>query len=79
MGFKATGQIPQNETVLGVPNAPALSVGGHRWPCWMCGAGSHEAFLRLGVFSAQWCYLLVVKLDTKAQTQVLKVPRVKAP
>ena len=77
MGFKATGPIPQNKNTLEVLNAPALYLGIHRWSCWTRGIGLHEALVRPGMFLAQWYYLLVVKLDTKAQTQVLKVPPVK--
>lgn len=73
MGFKATGK-----NTLGVLNVPALYLGIHRWPCWTRGIGMHEAVVRPGMFLAQWFYLLVLKLNTKAQAQVLKTPSVKA-
>lgn len=78
MGFKATGQIPRNKNTLGVLNAPVPYLGIHCWPCWTCGIDLCEALVRSGVFLAQWYYLLGVKLDTKAQTQVLEVSSVKA-
>lgn len=78
MGFKKTGQISQNKNTLMVLNAPTLYLGIHRWPCWMCAICLHEALVRPGMFLAQWYYLLVVKLDSKAQTPALRVPSVKA-
>jgi len=78
MGCKATGQIPQNKNTLRVINVPAVCLGIHRWLCWTRGVGLHEALVRPGMFLAQWYCLLVVKLDTKARTQVLKAPSVKA-
>lgn len=38
----------------------------------------HKAVVRPGMFLAQWWYLLVVNLDTRAAVQVLKGPSVNA-